>query len=242
MSLLEEIKLALHYTRRSRAPFCLRWKVTERAWNDHCADRECELRFARAIREAVSLGQSGFARVGGFGFAGEMREPALRRRAGWTRCANRLCEGGGRRFCKRREGADACRSVIACHLRVAARPENILPPLPAANSTAINQVKISLTYIHLASTSQSRRTGALAGRCKRGEAKKDPDHIGRSRCADSITCSRSQERGAAQFDAPLYLPPCYFKMFSSKARMSTVATRSRATSSPGASSLPASVS
>lgn len=77
MSLLEEIKLALHYTRRSRAPFCLRWKVTEKAWNDHCADRECELRFARAIREAVSLGQSGFARVGGFGFAGEMRESAL---------------------------------------------------------------------------------------------------------------------------------------------------------------------
>ena len=34
MSLLEEIKLALHYTRRSRAPFCLRWKVTEKAWND----------------------------------------------------------------------------------------------------------------------------------------------------------------------------------------------------------------
>ena len=159
MSLLEEIKLALHYTRRSRAPFCLRWKVTEKAWNDHCADRECELRFARAIREAVSLGQSGFARVGGFGFAGEMREPAL-----------------------------------------------------------------------------------LAGRCKRGEAKKDPDHIGRSRCADSITCSRSQERGAAQFDAPLYLPPRYFKIPSSKARMRTVATRSRATSSPGASSLPASVS
>ena len=159
-----------------------------------------------------------------------------------ARCANRLCEGGGRRFCKRREGADACRSVIACHLRVAARPENILPPLPAANSTAINQVKISLTYIHLASTSRSRRTGALAGRCKRGEAKKDPDRIGRSRCADSITCSRSQERGAAQFDAPLYLPPRYFKMPSSKARMSTVATRSRATSSPGASSLPASVS
>ena len=242
MSLLEEIKLALHYTRRSRAPFCLRWKVTEKAWNDHCANRECELRFARAIREAVSLGQSGFARVGGFGFAGEMREPALRRRAGWTRCANRLCEGGGRRFCKRREGADACRSVIACHLRVAARPENILPPLPAANSTAINQVKISLTYIHLASTSRSRRTGALAGRCKRGEAKKDPDRIGRSRCADSITCSRSQERGAAQFDAPLYLPPRYFKMPSSKARVRTVATRSRATSSPGASSLPASVS
>lgn len=85
MSLLEVIKLSLHCTRRGRAPFCLRWKVTEKAWNDHCADRECELRFARAIREAVSLGQSGFARVGGFGFAGEMREPALRRRAGWTR-------------------------------------------------------------------------------------------------------------------------------------------------------------
>lgn len=161
MSLLEVIKLALHCTRRGRAPFCLRWKVTEKAWNDHCADRECELRFARAIREAVSLGQSGFARVGGFGFAGEMREPALRRRAGWTRCANRLCEGGGRRFCKltsgkqplnggqsrfckrrrknllpdgggrrfckRCEGADACRSVIACHLRIAARPFSELP-------------------------------------------------------------------------------------------------------------------
>lgn len=188
-----------------------------------CANRLCEgggRRFCKLTsgKQPLNGGQSRFCK---------------RRRK------NLLPDGGGRCFCKRCEGADACRSVIACHLRVAARPENILPPLPAANSTAINQVKISLTYIHLASTSRSRRTGALAGRCKRGEAKKDPDHIGRSRCADSITCSRSQERGAAQFDAPLYLPPRYFKMPSSKARMSTVATRSRATSSPGARRLPA---
>ena len=111
MSLLEEIKLVLHYTRRSRAPFCLRWKVTEKAWNDHCADRECELRFARAIREAVSLGQSGFARVGGFGFAGEMREPALRRRAGWTRCPQR-----GHTFCPK-----SLSQQIACTKNMATR-------------------------------------------------------------------------------------------------------------------------
>lgn len=75
----------------------------------------------------------GSARVGGRRFckltSGKQPLNGGQSRFCKRRRKNLLPNGGGRRFCKRCEGADACRSVIACHLRVAARP---FPELPFA--------------------------------------------------------------------------------------------------------------